>query len=133
MASGICLFAGWLFDDLGAGLIASLGAFVALYGSGRPYSSRARLLGLAVCGLVFSVVAGVEAATRWQAMKGPLLFLLAQTLPVPLGLDAYVPIPASNPLTQEKVKMGKRLFSDTRLSVDGSISCATCFNVIHCR
>ena len=59
-------------------------------------------------------------------MKGPLLLLLAQTLPVPLGLDAYVPIPASNPLTREKVELGKRLFFDARLSVDGSISCASC-------
>src|SRR4051794_3015652 len=63
MASGICLLAGWVFGDLGAGLTANLGAFVALYGSGRPYSNRARLLALVVCGLVFCVVAGVEAAT----------------------------------------------------------------------
>ena len=63
MASGLCLFAGWLLDNQGAGLTASLGAFVALYGSGRPYRNRARLLGLVVCGLVLSVVAGVEAAT----------------------------------------------------------------------
>jgi uncharacterized membrane protein YccC len=62
-ASGICLFAGWLLDNLGAGLTASLGAFAALYGSGRPYRNRARFLALVVCGLVVSVVAGVEAAT----------------------------------------------------------------------
>jgi hypothetical protein len=47
----------------GGGLTASLGAFAALYGSGRPYRNRARLLGLVVLGLVLSVVAGVEAAT----------------------------------------------------------------------
>ena len=63
MASGICLFAGWLLDNQGAGLTATLGAFAALYGSGRPYANRATLLGLVVCGLVLSVVAGVEAAT----------------------------------------------------------------------
>jgi uncharacterized membrane protein YccC len=63
MASGLCLFAGWAMDDLGAGLTANLGAFVALYGSGRPYRNRARLLALVVCGLVFCVVAGLGAAT----------------------------------------------------------------------
>jgi uncharacterized membrane protein YccC len=63
MASGLCLLAGWLLGNLEAGLTANLGAFAALNGSGRPYRNRARLLGLVVCGLVLSVVAGVEAAT----------------------------------------------------------------------
>src|SRR3954451_15965255 len=63
VASGLCLFAGWAMDDLGAGLTANLGAFVALYGSGRPYRNRARLLALVVCGLVFCVVTGLGAAT----------------------------------------------------------------------
>ena len=62
MASGICLLAGWLVDDLRAGLTANLGAFVAFYGTGRPYRNRARLLGVVVCGLVLCVVVGVEAA-----------------------------------------------------------------------
>src|SRR3954452_16746180 len=53
MASGICLFAGWVLDDMGAGLTASLGAFVALYGSGRPFRNRARLLVPIGCGLIF--------------------------------------------------------------------------------
>jgi hypothetical protein len=36
MASGLCLLAGWLLGNLGAGLTANLGAFAALYGRGRP-------------------------------------------------------------------------------------------------
>src|SRR5438105_10979093 len=32
----------------------------------------------------------------------------------------------AQPLTPEKVALGKRLFFDTRLSADGSTSCATC-------
>lgn len=35
-------------------------------------------------------------------------------------------MPPSNPLTREKVELGKRLFFDKRLSSDNSISCATC-------
>ncbi|MDX2178660.1 MAG: cytochrome c peroxidase [Bryobacteraceae bacterium] len=44
----------------------------------------------------------------------------------PLGLDAYVPVPESNPLTRAKVSLGRALFEDKRLSRDGTVSCATC-------
>ncbi len=43
----------------------------------------------------------------------------------PLGLPA-VPVPDDNPMTVEKVALGKKLYFDTRLSKDGTISCATC-------
>lgn len=43
-----------------------------------------------------------------------------------LGLDAYLPVPEDNPLTAEKVALGKRLFNDPLLSRDESLSCATC-------
>ncbi len=45
---------------------------------------------------------------------------------VPLGLDAFFPVPESNPVTAEKVTLGRRLFFEKALSRDGSISCATC-------
>jgi cytochrome c peroxidase len=51
---------------------------------------------------------------------------LADTLPVPPGLDAYLPVPESNALTREKVELGRKLFFDVRLSRDSTISCATC-------
>src|SRR5258708_21972355 len=47
-------------------------------------------------------------------------------LEIPLGLDSFLPVPETNPLTAEKVAMGRALFSDQRLSRDGTISCATC-------
>lgn len=47
-------------------------------------------------------------------------------LAIPLGLDLYMPVPASNPLTTEKIEMGRRLFNNRRLSRDGSIACSTC-------
>jgi cytochrome c peroxidase len=50
----------------------------------------------------------------------------AGNLPVPLGLDAYLPAPPDNPLTREKVNLGRDLFHDKRLSLDRSVSCATC-------
>lgn len=44
---------------------------------------------------------------------------------VPLGLPP-VPIPDDNPMTLEKIELGKMLYFDTRLSRDKTISCATC-------
>lgn len=36
------------------------------------------------------------------------------------------PVPAANPMSPAKVEMGRHLFYDTRLSVNGRQSCATC-------
>ena len=47
-------------------------------------------------------------------------------LDLPLGLDAYMPIPEANPLTAEKAALGRRLFSDPILSADKSIACSSC-------
>ncbi len=43
----------------------------------------------------------------------------------PLGLPP-VPIPANNPQTPAKIKLGDKLFHDARLSADGKVSCSTC-------
>ena len=53
-------------------------------------------------------------------------WLLAALLAIPLGLDLYLPVPDGNPLTAEKVDLGRRLFHDRRLSRDRTISCASC-------
>lgn len=46
---------------------------------------------------------------------------------LPLGLDPdYMQIPQDNPITPEKVELGKLLFFDKRLSKDNTVSCATC-------
>jgi cytochrome c peroxidase len=44
----------------------------------------------------------------------------------PLGPLPPVPVPADDPLTPDKIKLGKFLYFDPRLSGDGSISCASC-------
>src|SRR5215469_17010447 len=43
----------------------------------------------------------------------------------PLGLPP-VPIPADNPPTEETIALGRRLYYDPSLSLDGTISCASC-------
>ena len=48
-------------------------------------------------------------------------------LRVPLGLEQKrVRIPKDNPLTTEKIALGKQLYFDPRLSRDDTISCASC-------
>jgi cytochrome c peroxidase len=50
---------------------------------------------------------------------------------VPAGLERFqdkVNIPASNPITQGKYELGRQLYFDPRVSLDGTVSCATCHN-----
>jgi cytochrome c peroxidase len=44
---------------------------------------------------------------------------------VPKGLPP-LRVPADNPLTPAKVALGKQLYFDNRLSIDNTVSCATC-------
>src|SRR5690242_20487579 len=55
-----------------------------------------------------------------------MLIELLLSIVIPLGLDLYMPVPETNPLTAEKTELGRQLFLDTRLSRDGTIACATC-------
>lgn len=50
-------------------------------------------------------------------------------LRAPLGLEltsSTVYIPDDNPLDEQKVALGKRLFFDKSLSIDGTVSCSSC-------
>jgi cytochrome c peroxidase len=49
------------------------------------------------------------------------------TIEPPLGLSGLI-TPLSNPLTKGKVELGKQLYFDPRISLDGTVSCATCHN-----
>jgi len=69
-------------------------------------------------------LSGSLAATGWLVVASG--GLPVQPLRVPKGLDAYLPVPEENPLTPEKVALGRRLFFDRILSRDASLSCAAC-------
>ncbi|MCP4364120.1 MAG: cytochrome-c peroxidase [Planctomycetes bacterium] len=49
----------------------------------------------------------------------------AQEYQPPLGVPEPI-IPEDNPVTPEKVALGKKLYFDKRLSADDTVSCATC-------
>jgi cytochrome c peroxidase len=54
------------------------------------------------------------------------------TIPLPLGLQgqaAYVP--EDNPLTPEKIALGKQLFWDKRWSRNGTVACVSCHDPGH--
>jgi cytochrome c peroxidase len=61
---------------------------------------------------------------------GPSVPTIAQTgTPYQWNLPPSFPtprVPSDNPMTQAKVDLGRHLFYDTRLSINGSYSCATC-------
>lgn len=54
-----------------------------------------------------------------------LTFLMCRSYP-DLNEFVAVPTPAENPIDSAKITLGKELFFDTRLSLDNTISCATC-------
>ncbi|MGF1670653.1 MAG: cytochrome-c peroxidase [Balneolaceae bacterium] len=47
-------------------------------------------------------------------------------IPIPLGLDLHMPVPEENLPTKEKIELGEKLFFDSRLSKDLTVSCASC-------
>ena len=83
-------------------------------GFGGSSLLRKSLLGaLAICSVAM-LSPGTTTATEYK-------------LKIPFGLEeSAVVIPADNPLTTEKVELGRILFFDKRLSQDNTIACASC-------
>ena len=67
------------------------------------------------------------------AMLSPLVATATEyKLKIPFGLEeSAVVIPADNPLTTEKIELGRALFFDKRLSQDNTIACASCHLATH--
>jgi cytochrome c peroxidase len=55
----------------------------------------------------------------------PAMTVMAYTVPVPPGFP-LPKIPEDNPLSAEKVALGRRLFYDNRMSSNNTMSCASC-------
>lgn len=74
-------------------------------------------------GAAFALLAALSAgAVRVSAAAEP-----APAFKPPRGLqDMEIPVPADNPLTAGKIKLGQQLFFDERLSKTRAMSCETC-------
>lgn len=73
LRAALCMAApvvvGWVCGDIGAGLIATLGAFTALYGANRPYLYRAGYLAaIAICFAVFVTFGDWAAQRPWTGV-----------------------------------------------------------------
>src|ERR1019366_9161325 len=68
---------------------------------------------------------GVGASAQSAAGGAVLPVGKAIQIKAPLGLPP-VPIPADNPPSEDTIALGRRLYYDPQLSVDGTISCASC-------
>ena len=61
-----------------------------------------------------------------------LSFLIASCLLVSCGHNNVIPYPfptpIDNPMTEAKIELGRQLFFDKRLSINNTVSCASCHN-----
>jgi cytochrome c peroxidase len=75
-----------------------------------------RAIGLALAAVAgLACIAATQPAYRWNLPQGV----------------APPPVPADNPMSDAKVELGRRLFYDGDLSIDGTLSCATCHEQRH--
>src|SRR5207248_3431913 len=89
---------------------------------GVPMLPR-RILFILFAGTVFLLVFLVV-RTSQSAMAADQV-ARSSAVKAPLGLPP-VPVPSDNPLTPDKIALGRRLYYDPLLSVDKSVACATC-------
>ncbi|WP_081288782.1 FUSC family protein [Mycolicibacterium conceptionense] len=85
LRAGICMavpvLVGWLAGDTTAGLIATIGGFTSLYGSGRPYLNRGIYLGaVAVCFAAAVALGDWASATPWLGVATVTAIAVVATL-----------------------------------------------------
>ena len=75
---------------------------------------------------ILVVICIIAASISWISIEK----FYGKPKPVPFIVPKGWPQPAydfsKNPLTEEGIALGKKIFYDERLSKDGSISCASC-------
>ncbi|MCC7369464.1 MAG: di-heme enzyme [Chloroflexi bacterium] len=85
---------------------------------GSPVSVLALAVALVVGSLLATTLPRADTVVAQDAPPDPYA-----------SLPAWAPrpvVPADNPITPDKVELGRRLFYDTRLSVNGTMACGTC-------
>ena len=72
---------GWLMGDLSTGLLVSLGGFAGLYGGGRPYVNRVRLLAVVAVAQAVAVALGVWTQNSpWASVAAVTVIAVVATL-----------------------------------------------------
>ena len=100
----------------------------------RAWSRAGPFLIFAVAALLVAGCRGGQAPARRSSAPAASRLPAAGPLAAPKSLkQAGLPVaatlaaaPPDNPQTSDKVALGEKLFFDGRLSVDGTVSCATC-------
>ncbi|AEM42350.1 methanobactin export MATE transporter MbnM [Ketogulonicigenium vulgare] len=69
--------------------------------------------------LGFGAALAILAAVATAGANGRYIWPMPAWMPPP-------PVPAGNPMSAEKVDLGRHLFYDARLSRDGTVACASC-------
>jgi cytochrome c peroxidase len=98
----------------------------------KSTSGRSKAMSSRAIAALVAVVVVVALAVVW-IYRGPQPEAPPPAVPIgtpleiaaPLGLPP-VPFPADNPPTAETIALGRRLYYDPILSVDNTVSCATC-------
>ncbi|MEM6611071.1 MAG: MbnH family di-heme enzyme [Cyanobacteria bacterium P01_C01_bin.72] len=88
---------------------------------------RQRILNLMVA-FILSICLSIG-LSRVMAMDGRVLTTAAATTEYEWNLPEWTPkpvVPADNPMNASKVELGRHLFYETRLSITGEYSCASC-------
>jgi cytochrome c peroxidase len=76
--------------------------------------------------LTLLLLFGISLGILWACKKEKVGYHpTPYVLEIPSHFPA-MPIPADNPMTIEGVELGRKLFYETKLSLDNSISCASC-------
>ncbi len=72
------------------------------------------------------------ASMEYQREELNRLLSVSDVTAAPIGFDPVVWgafIPEDNAMTADRVELGRKLYFDTRLSHDGTVSCATCHDI----
>ena len=81
------------------------------------------LCSIVLVALFFALVAVQPASAQTASTVMPIGKRVE--IEAPLGLPP-LPVPDDNPLTEDSIALGRRLYYDPGLSIDGTISCASC-------